>query len=137
MMKAVLDAPVEHHDAVVIGYDNGSIGTMSGGSTHLGAGGDRHQLEVRAIGSEGAADDRPRARRVLALPRRRPRGAARSSRASTCCYDCDGPPNTLIDLAQGKDVVNYSPGELGARTVEILDAAYRSARSGKLEATVR
>ena len=32
LMKAVLDAPVEHHDAVVIRYDNGSIGTMAGGS---------------------------------------------------------------------------------------------------------
>ena len=48
-------------------------------------------------------------------------------------YDCDGPPHTLVDLALGKDVDNCSPGELGARTVEILDAAYRSAASGKAE----
>jgi hypothetical protein len=48
-------------------------------------------------------------------------------------YDCDGPPHALVDLALGKDVPNLSPGELGARTVEILDAAYRSARSGRLE----
>ncbi len=48
-------------------------------------------------------------------------------------YNCDGPPNTLVDLALGKDVRNCSPGELGARAVEILDAAYRSARSGQLE----
>ena len=53
LMKAVLDAPVEHHDAVVIRYDNGSIGTMSGGSSHLGALDNRHELEFRAIGSEG------------------------------------------------------------------------------------
>src|SRR5919198_1242365 len=45
LMKAVLDAPVEHHDAVVIRYDNGSIGTMAGGSNHLEAGDNRHQLE--------------------------------------------------------------------------------------------
>ena len=43
---------------------------------------------------------------------------------------------TLGLRALGKDVVNYSPGELGARTVEILDAAYRSSRSGQLEPTV-
>jgi hypothetical protein len=48
-------------------------------------------------------------------------------------YDCDGPPNVLVDLALGKDVVNESPGELAARTVELLEAAYRSARSGRLE----
>jgi hypothetical protein len=39
----------------------------------------------------------------------------------------------LIDLALGKDVENCSPGELGARTVEILDTVYRSAASGQLE----
>jgi hypothetical protein len=54
--------------------------------------------------------------------------------ADELLYDCEGPPNTLVDLALGKDVENYSPGELGARAVEIVDAAYRSAQSGKLEA---
>ena len=52
-------------------------------------------------------------------------------------YDCDGPPNTLVDLALGRDVPNCSPAELGARSVEIVDAAYRSARSGKLEGIPR
>jgi hypothetical protein len=48
-------------------------------------------------------------------------------------YDCIGPIDTLVDLALGRAVENCSPLELGARTVEILDAAYRSARSGRLE----
>ena len=34
---------------------------------------------------------------------------------------------------RNRDVENCSPAELGARTVEILDAAYRSAASGQLE----
>ena len=45
-------------------------------------------------------------------------------------YDCDGPPDTLIDLALGRDADNCSPAWLAARTVDILDACYRSARSG-------
>jgi hypothetical protein len=45
-------------------------------------------------------------------------------------YDCDGPPDTLIDLALGRDAENCSPAWLGARTVDILDACYRSAASG-------
>jgi hypothetical protein len=49
-------------------------------------------------------------------------------------YDCVGPIDALVDLALGRDVENRSPIELGARTVEILDAAYRSARSGAVEA---
>jgi predicted dehydrogenase len=136
LMKAVLGAPVEHHDAVVIRYDNGSIGTMSGGSCHLGAGGNRHQLEFRAIGSEGQL--------MIDLERDefwlfRTDGfeVGPELPENALFYDCDGPPNTLVDLALGKDVDNCSPGELGARAVEIVDAAYRSARSGKLEEVAR
>ncbi len=133
LMTSVLGAPVEHHDAITIRYDNGSIGTMSGGSCHLGAGGNRHQLELRAIGSEGQL--------MIDLERDefwlfRSDGVEfrPSLEPDAFLYDCDGPPNTLVDLALGKDVRNYSPGELGARAVEIIDAAYRSARSGQLEA---
>jgi predicted dehydrogenase len=132
LMKAVLDAPVEHHDAVVIRYDNGSIGTMAGGSCHTGAGNNRHQLEFRAVGSEGQlAIDLERD--YLWLWRSDGVEVKPDLEEGAFLYDCDGPPNTLIDLALGKDVENCSPGELGARTVEILDAAYRSAASGRLE----
>jgi predicted dehydrogenase len=136
LMKAVMDAPVEHHDAVVIRYDNGSIGTMAGGSCHLGSGGNRHQLEFRAIGSEGQlAIDLERD--YLWLYRADGTDIQPELEPNAFFYNCDGPPNTLVDLALGKDVQNCSPGELGARTVEILDAAYRSARSGQLEKVVR
>jgi predicted dehydrogenase len=132
LMKSVLDAPVEHHDAVVIRYDNGSIGTMAGGSNHVGALGNRHELEFRAIGSDGefAIDLH---RDYLWLWRKDGFEAAPAVEDRAFFYNCDGPPNALVDLALGKDVENCSPGELGARTVEILDAAYRSAASGQLE----
>jgi hypothetical protein len=48
-------------------------------------------------------------------------------------YDCRGPIDAVVDAALGRPVSNNSPAELGARTVEILDAAYRSAESGELE----
>jgi predicted dehydrogenase len=132
MMKSVLGATVEHHDAVVIRYDNGSIGTMAGGSCHLGAGGNRHQLEFRAIGSEGQlAIDLERD--YLWLYRSDGFETKPELNNQEFFYNCDGPPNTLVDLALGRDVQNCSPGELGARAVEILDAAYRSAASGRLE----
>ena len=53
LMSAPLYAPVELHDAFSMRYEGGAIGTMSGGSCHLGAGGNKDQLEVRAIGSDG------------------------------------------------------------------------------------
>jgi predicted dehydrogenase len=132
LMSAPLGAPVELHDAITLRYDNGAIGTLSGGSCHLGAGGNKHQLEMRAIGSEGQFQidlEREAVWRFrtinddikLAL-------APEAGR-----YDCIGPIDTLVDLALGRAVENCSPLELGARTVEILDAAYRSARSGRLE----
>jgi predicted dehydrogenase len=132
LTKAVLEAPVEHHEAAVIRYDNGSIGTMAGGSCHLDAGGNRHQLEFRAIGSEGQlAIDLERD--YLWLWRSDGVEVKPELEEGAFLYDCDGPPNALVDLALGKEVENCSPGELGARTVEILDAAYRSAASGQLE----
>jgi predicted dehydrogenase len=132
LMKAVLDAPVEHHDAIVIRYDNGSIGTMSGASNHTGALDNRHELEIRAIGSEGefVVD---LGRDYLWLWRSDGFEAKPDVEPGGFFYNCDGPPNTLVDLALGKDVENCSPAELGARAVEILDAAYRSAASGRLE----
>jgi predicted dehydrogenase len=136
LMKSVLGAEVEHHDAVVIRYDNGSIGTMSGGSCHLGAGGNRHQLEFRAIGSEGQLMI-DLERDEFWLYRADGFEVGPELPPNALYYDCDGPPNTLVDLALGKDVDNCSPGELGARAVEIVDAAYRSARSGKLEEVAR
>jgi predicted dehydrogenase len=132
LMKSVLGAQVEHHDACVIRYDNGSIGTMSGASNHVGALDNRHELEIRAIGSEGelVVD---LGRDYLWLWRNDGFEAKPAVEPGGFFYNCDGPPNTLVDLALGKDVENCSPAELGARSVEILDAAYRSARSGGLE----
>jgi predicted dehydrogenase len=130
LMSAPLDAPVELHDAISVRYE---IGTVAGGSCHEGAGDNKHQLEVRAIGSEGQ----------LHVDVEREIGWLWTDRGRTDlrldlepgdgAYDCVGPPNTLVDLALGREVENHSPGELGARTVELLDAAYRSARSGRLE----
>jgi predicted dehydrogenase len=133
LMSAPGGAPVELHDAIAVRYRNGAIGTVAGGSAHLGAGNNKHQLEVRAIGSEG---------QLLIDVEREAAWLWRDGGAVDLrlelepdegAYDCDGPPNALVDLALGKDVANESPGELAARTVELLDAAYRSARSGRLE----
>ncbi len=135
LMSAPLSAPVELHDAIVLRYDNGAIGTLAGGSAHTGANNNKHQVEVRAIGAEGQFQidlDRE-----LVWRFRVPREDVRPPlEPNAGLYDCVGPIDALVDLALGRDVANCSPIELGARTVEILDAAYRSARSGLLE-TVR
>jgi predicted dehydrogenase len=122
-------ADVELHDAISIRFRGGAIGTVSGGSSHLGAGHNKHQLDLRIIGSGGQLH--------LDLERERLwryRGAADDVRVRPAhnagLYDCRGPIDALVDLALGRDVPNASPAELGARTVEIVHAAYRSARTG-------
>ena len=44
-------------------------------------------------------------------------------------YPMLAPANNLVDVILGRDG-NRSPAEVGVRTVELLDAAYRSAGAG-------
>ena len=48
-------------------------------------------------------------------------------------YEPTGPLRTLISVAQGGLAGDESPAELGARTVELVEASFRSARSGRAE----
>ena len=132
-METALDAPVELYDAIAVRYSNGAVGTIAGGAAHRGYDGNKHQLELRAIGSEGhfACDLQ---REMVWLYRPDGHDIRLEVAPGDALYNDDGPPNVLVDLALGHDVENCSPGELGARTVELLDAAYRSARSGRPEA---
>jgi predicted dehydrogenase len=132
-MTAPLDAPVELHDAVVIRYAGGAIGTMSGQSTHVGLAGNRHGVEIRIVGSRGVfhldlRDD------ILRRYRGPDDDQAVAVEPGAGRYDCAGPIDALVEAGMGRPVTNNSPAELGARTVEILDAAYRSAASGLPEA---
>lgn len=131
-MSTALGAPVELYDAISIRYDQGAIGTLSGGASYEGANDNKHQLQVWAIGSQGQFEidlDRE-----LVWRYRHPGEDVRLDlEPNAGLYDCIGPVDALLDLALGREVDNCSPMELGARTVEILDAAYRSARSGVVE----
>ncbi|HWE64541.1 MAG TPA: Gfo/Idh/MocA family oxidoreductase [Chloroflexota bacterium] len=135
-MSAPLDAPVELHDAIALRYDNGAIGTLAGGSCHRDSNNNKHQLEVRAIGSEGQLHID--LEREIVWRYRGPQDDVRVSvPADAGVYNCQGPIDALVELALGYEVENCSPIELGARTVEILDAAYRSACSGVVEQVQR
>lgn len=123
-------ASVELHDALAVRYQGDAIGTVQGGASH----GSRTHLQVRAIGSEGEIQiqvdlDRP----FLRFQRAGQKEQIVSLRPDAGRYDCDAAANTLVDIALGQDVENCSPGELGARVVEILEAAYRSSQSNRIE----
>jgi predicted dehydrogenase len=127
-MVSPASARVELHDACALRMESGAIAVLSGGSAHAGAWGDRHDLQVRAIGSEGQA--------VLDLLRdlawvyRPDEGESRLPvSGDDGRYDPSGPSRALVDYARGGGD-NPAPGSLGARTVEALELLYRSAGRG-------
>lgn len=131
-MSAPLDAKVELHDAIALHFTNGAIGTLGGGSGHSGAAGNRHVVEVRVIGSDGQFHLDLR-ENILWRYRGPEDDLSVPLEADAGLYDCIGPVEALVDAGLGRPIANNSPAELGARTVEILDAGYRSARSRRPE----
>jgi predicted dehydrogenase len=132
LMSAPLGAKVELHDAVAMRYTNGAIGTMSGASSHLGGANNRHAVEVRVVGSRGMFHLDLR-ENMLWRYRNADDDVRVPLESDAGLYNCQGPIDALVEAGMGRPFANNSPAELGARTVEILDAAYRSAASGVLE----
>jgi predicted dehydrogenase len=120
---------VDLFDALLLRFRNGAVGTATGIST-VDGGAPREQMEVRLSGTEGHF--------VLDLEREQlavynsTRGLVNVElEKGAGLYQCSGPPNALIDLAQGRPVENLSPGRLGASVVDVVYAAAESAKTGK------
>jgi predicted dehydrogenase len=121
------DLGVDLVDAVSYRLDNGAIGTM-GATGSLRPGQDENQ-EIRYYGSEGEirqdlihgkADVYYNDGASEVLP----------PLAGEDIYPKHLPSRTLADLVLGKGE-NLAPGSVAAHTVELLEAAYRSAESGR------
>ena len=121
---------VDYYDAAVVQFANGATASVSGSATapkHRG-----NQIDLRIFGSEGVL--------LLDIERERLEARRRDGRdivvempAGSGAYSCEKPLNTLVDICLGRPVENQSPGTVGMRAVEVLDALYRSAQSGRLE----
>lgn len=117
---------VDLYDAATVVFDNGAIGVVSGAAT-VPAGLD-YQVDIRLFGREG----------VLFIDVERERAELQRYDGNNHVldvppgegeYSCDGPPNRFIEVIQGRGR-NDSPGDVGARTVELIDAMFRSAEAG-------
>tara|TARA_R110002124_G_scaffold13735_1_gene62559 strand:+ start:6432 stop:7481 length:1050 start_codon:yes stop_codon:yes gene_type:complete len=119
---------VELHDAAVLTFESGAIGVLSGASAHAGAWKDKHDLQIRAVGSEGQA--MVDVLREEAWIYRPDSGEHRLSLSEgDGAYQASGPAHALIESALGRGD-NPAPGSLGALTAEALELVYRSAAHG-------
>lgn len=119
----------DFYDAISISFENGATGALSGSATvpsHRG-----YQLDLRLFGSEGMLLlDTERER--LELRREDRRDSIYPMRPGDGEYNCMEPVDRFAEVCAGKEVENAAPGEMGIRCVEVLDAAYRSAKNGGL-----
>ena len=121
---------VDVHDAMTVTFENGAIGAINGASSHeskpnvewavaiFGSGG-QLQLDSASADVHFGSSDGQIYRADL------PPDAG--------TYEPTGPLRELIAVAQGGRPGDESPAELGARTVELVEASYRSVQSGRAE----
>lgn len=130
-VMAAADARVDLYDALTVEFEGSAIGTVSGAGT-VPHGAAQYQVDLRLFGSDGVLLlDCERAR--LELRRHDGRLESLPLPPDAGNYSCEGPPHNFVDLILGRTTTNFAPGEAAMRSVLLLDAAYRSARSGRPE----
>lgn len=121
---------VDLFDAVIIQFEDGVNGVLSGaGTVPMNS---KFQVDIRLFGSEG----------MLLLDLERERLCVRRNddintditiNEGEGDYICDEPVRRFVDLCRGKTISNEAPGIVGLRSIEVIDAMYRSINSGQTE----
>lgn len=123
------DSQVDLYNAATVLFQDNVIGCIHGSATLPND--DPFQMDVQIFGETGSLfirvqDDFSEFRlndgTIKTIPSEKGEGI----------YSCEGPVLRLIDLIEGKNVKNDSDSELGALTVDLIDAIYDSAsKNGK------
>jgi len=124
------DLKVDLCDAITIRFENGAIGTLGSTGGIPAAHSGNQQLEYRIYGTEGYALLDVMAG-TCAIYRNDGRIEKLDPTPPSRSYPQEATSRHLVDLLLGRDV-NRSPGEVGVRAVEVLDAAYRSSAEGRI-----
>ncbi len=115
-------------NAICCRFKNGATGMIGGSGTMPAR--STYQVDMRIFGTEG----------MLLLDIERPRLELRRHDGETLNirithkpgdYSCVEPLHAFVGLIQGNSGHNCSSAELGVSVVEVLDAAFRSAHSGR------
>lgn len=137
-MMGASPSGADWYDAISVRFDGGATAAISGAATipkPAGAANDRgkgYQIDMRIFGDQGMLLlDIERERLVL----RRDDGADASfpMAPGDGDYPAEAPYPVFIAICKGEPAENPLPPEDAARSVAILETAYRSARSGRLE----
>jgi predicted dehydrogenase len=128
----------DYYDAITVRFANGATGAISGSATIPKPGGAQHdrskgyQIDIRIFGTEGMLLlDIERER--LVLRREDGQDFELPMAPGDGDYPATAPFPTFISICRGAPAENLAPGEVGLRTVEVLEAAYRSAAAGTVE----
>ena len=123
---------VDDHDAAVLRFESGAIGTLSGA-----AGLPKHapaQLELRIHGEDGMLLlDVEEGRERLVLQRHDGAGEERSMRRGEGfgSYTTREAVDRFVEICRGGQARNCGDQLVGRKTVQVLEALYASAQSGE------
>jgi len=118
------------YDSIVVSFEEGAIGSLSGAATVPS--GSCFQLDLRIFGSDGMLlFDVERER--LEVHTHAGEHEIHPVAPGEGAYRCDEPPHQFVELILGLTQENNAPGSVGLKAVKVLDAAYRSAQSGREE----
>jgi predicted dehydrogenase len=125
-------APVDMYDAMSVRFKDGAVGTISGVATLPRGTPGTFQLDIRIFGEKGLLHV-DIARDHLSLHTHKGTHTTVPFKGGDGAYQCDEPPHQFVELILGLTKRNNSPGEVAMRSVEVLDAAYRSSKSHREE----
>ncbi len=130
-------AGVDYYDAINVRFANGATAVISGAATLPKSSTEsvdlkQYQIDIRIFGTEGVMLlDIERER--LELRRHDGKNTIIPLQTGDGAYETYQPLERFVQICLGQTVDNDAPGEVAQRAVEILEAAYKSARSGKIE----
>ena len=135
------NAGVDYYDAINVRLSNGATGIISGAATLPKSSATeidlkQYQIDIRVFGTEGVLLlDIERER--LELRRNDHHNTIVPLLAGDGAYETYQPLERFVEICLGKSIENDAPGEVAMRAVQVLEAAYKSARSGRIEVVIR
>lgn len=129
-MTSVTRTGADLTSAICCRFREGATGMIGGAATMPP--GSVYQLDIRVFGREGMLLfdlERPR----LTVRRRDGKDHEVALGINPGFYECSQPLNVFVELLQGKATENCSPASVGRKAIEVLDAAFRSTKSGSAE----